>query len=118
MRTEAIGSSSDHVRGRFRESDALYRAEGDTLGSAYMQTNLAIVLRARRQYAAAEPLLRECVALCRALGADYQVAVNLGNLAIIAFESGDDCRARSLLEEKLAYARQPGRPPPRFRGTR
>jgi len=92
----------------FRESDALFRALGDTRGSAHMQNRLATTLVARGQYAAAAPLLVECVKVARALGDDHLVAVNLGNLAIATFELGDADRAISLFEESLTLARSIG----------
>jgi non-specific serine/threonine protein kinase len=92
----------------FRESDALFRALGDAPGSAYMQTNLALMLVARGQYAAVEPVLMECVKVARALGDDHLVAVNLGALAIALFELGDADRATSLFEESLTLARSVG----------
>jgi tetratricopeptide (TPR) repeat protein len=92
----------------FRESDALFRALGEVLGSAHMQTNLALTLVAREQYAAAEPLLTECAKVARSLGDDHLVAVNLGNLAIAVSAQGDADRAASIFVEALALARSVG----------
>jgi non-specific serine/threonine protein kinase len=92
----------------FRESDALFRTLGEALGSAHMQTNLALALVARGHYAAAEPLLMECVEVARALGDGHLIAVNLGNLATAAFGLGDVDRASSLFEETLTLARRVG----------
>jgi len=73
-----------------------------------MQTNLAVALVARDQYAAAEPLLMEGVEVARSLGNDHLVAVNLGNLAIAVYEQGDVDRAAPIFEESLALARRLG----------
>jgi hypothetical protein len=73
-----------------------------------MQTNLALALVARGQYAAAEPVLMECVKVARALGADHLVAVNLANLAIAVHARGDGEAAASLFEESLTLARDVG----------
>jgi len=70
-----------------------------------MQTNLAVALVTRDQYAAAEPLLIEGVKVARALDDDHLVAVNLGNLAIAVYEQGDIDRAASIFEESLALVR-------------
>ena len=73
-----------------------------------MQTNIAVALVQSDQYAAAEPVLTECVKLARSLGDDHLVAVNLGNLAIAVYEQGDVDRAASLRGEALALARSVG----------
>ena len=105
----AISQGDSHEAERlFRESDALFRALGDVRGSAHMQTNLAVALVARDQYAAAEPLLMEGVEVARSLGNDHLVAVNLGNLAIAVYEQGDVDRAAPIFEESLALARRLG----------
>jgi non-specific serine/threonine protein kinase len=105
----ALGQGDFHEAERlFQESDALYRALGEVLGSAHMQTNLAVALMGRDQYAAAEPLLMEGVKVARSLGDDHLVAVNLGNLAITVYEQGDIDRAAPLFEEALALARSLG----------
>jgi len=92
----------------FHASDALCRAIGEVRGSANMQTNLAVALLGRRQYADAERLLVECVKVWRSLGDDYRLAISLGNLAIAVYERGDFDRAVSLREETLALARSIG----------
>jgi non-specific serine/threonine protein kinase len=92
----------------FRESHALFLALGEVWGSVLMQSNIAIALVGRGQYAAAQPLLMECLNVARTHDDDHLVAVNLGNLAIAAFELGDADRATSLWEEALALARSAG----------
>ena len=73
-----------------------------------MQTNIAVALVQSDQYPAAEPLLMECIKVARSLGDDMLVAVNLGNLAIVAYHQGDADRAAPMLEETLALARKLG----------
>jgi predicted ATPase/DNA-binding winged helix-turn-helix (wHTH) protein len=92
----------------FRESLALFRELDDARGSAYVQTNLALLEMARGRYADAEPLLQKCVDLARALGETFLVAVNLGNLAIVIHSRGDGARATALFEESLTLARRVG----------
>src|SRR6266446_3324243 len=65
---------------------------------------------ARGQYADAEPLLEKCADLARALGETFVVAVNLGNLAIVAHARGDSEAAATLFEESLTLARDVGDP--------
>jgi len=98
----------DEAERLFRESLALFRELDDARGSAYVQTNLALLAVARGQYADAEPLLVECVGLARVLSDDHLAAVNAGNLAIAVFELGDADRAASLFEESLTRAREVG----------
>jgi non-specific serine/threonine protein kinase len=105
----ALSQGESHEAERlFQESDALYRALGEVRGSAHMQTNLAVALIARDQYAAAEPLLVQGVKVARSLGDDHLVAVNLGNLAIAVCEQGDIDRAAPIFEEALALAHSLG----------
>jgi predicted ATPase/DNA-binding winged helix-turn-helix (wHTH) protein len=94
----------------YRESLALFRELDDARGSAYLQTNLALLEMARGQYADAEPLLENCADLARALGETFLVAVNLGNLAIVAHARGDGEAAATLFEESLTLARRVGDP--------
>ena len=94
----------------FRESLALFRELDDARGSAYVQTNLALLEMARGRYADAEPLLQKCVDLARVLGETFLVAVNLGNLAIVAHARGDGDAAAPLFEESLTLARRVGDP--------
>jgi tetratricopeptide (TPR) repeat protein len=62
----------------------------------------------RRDYAVAEPLLTEALALLREAG-DLQSAANtLNNLGIVARERGDLVRARAVWEECLAIRRTLG----------
>ena len=92
----------------YRESLALYRELDDARGSAYLQTNLALLEMARGRYADAEPLLEKCADLARAVGEPFLVAVNLGNLAIVAHARGDSEAAAPLFEESLTLAREVG----------
>jgi predicted ATPase/DNA-binding winged helix-turn-helix (wHTH) protein len=103
-------SQGDHEEAErlCREADVLFRAGGHALGSAYVQTNIASSLVERGQYAAAQPLLVECIKLAQALGDDHLVAVNLGSLATAAFKLGDAARAASLIDEALTLARPVG----------
>src|SRR6266446_668241 len=94
----------------YRENLALFRELDDARGSAYLQTNLALLEMARGRYADAEPLLEQCADLARALGEAFLVAVNLGNLAIVAHARGDSEAAATLFEESLTLARDVGDP--------
>jgi non-specific serine/threonine protein kinase len=98
----------DEAERLFRESLALFRALDNARGSAYGQANLALLTVTRGQYAAAEPLLVECVGPARALGIPFLLAVILSNLAIVVHSRGDRDRAAALFEESLTVARSAG----------
>ncbi len=98
----------DEAERLFRESLALFRELDDARGSAYVQTNLALLAVARGRYADAEPLLVECVGLARALRDDHLLSIILGNLAVVAHARGDSEAAAPLFEESLTLARQVG----------
>src|SRR5258706_812350 len=88
----------------FQEGDALHRELGNVSGSAHMQTNLALALVARDQYAAAKPLLMKGAKVARAFADNHLVAVNFGNLASPVYEQGDVDRAAPILDKALALA--------------
>jgi len=62
----------------------------------------------RGEYARAQELHEECLALQRALGDGHGVARTLNNLGIDARMLGDLARARALLEESVALLRAAG----------
>jgi tetratricopeptide (TPR) repeat protein len=59
-------------------------------------------------YASAQALLEEALAIFREIGDKAGIANSLGNLGIVAREQGDYSSARSLLEEALAIFREIG----------
>jgi len=95
---------------RYRASLDLCREFGEARGSAYEQSNLALLASARGQYADAEPLLVKCATLARSLGDARLLATNLGNLAVVVHARGDADKAAALFEESLALARDLGAP--------
>jgi predicted ATPase len=95
----------DEAERLFRESLAMFRELDDARGSAYVQTNLALLAVVRGQYSDAEPLLVDCATLARSLADAHLLAVNLGNLAIVVHARGDADKAATLLEESLTLAR-------------
>ncbi len=70
--------------------------------------NLALLLDAKGDYAGAEPLYREALAMRRKLlGAEHpKVAASLNNLAALLHESGDYAGAEPLCREALAMHRK------------
>src|SRR6266542_1302661 len=98
----------DEAERLFGDSLALFRELDDARGSAYVQTNLALLTIGRGQYVDAEPLLVECAALARTLDDAHLLAVNLGNLAVVVHARGDGDKAAKLFEESLTLARDVG----------
>jgi predicted ATPase/DNA-binding winged helix-turn-helix (wHTH) protein len=98
----------DEAERLFRESLALFRELDDARGSAYVQTNLALLALVLEQYADAEPLLVKCATLARTLDDAHLLAVNLGNLAVVVHARGDGDKAATLFEESLTFARDVG----------
>ena len=98
----------DEAERLFRESLALFRELDDVRGSAYVQTNLALLAVRRGQYADAEPLLAECATLARTVDDAHLLAVNLGNLAVVVHARADGDKAATLFEESLTLARGDG----------
>jgi len=90
------------------EALALWRALGDTRGSAGALGNLGLVAHARGEYARAAALHEEALALWRALGDTRGVSVALGNLGRVALRQGDEARALALLEETLRLKHRVG----------
>ena len=104
------GQQGDHERAAFlfEEALTLYRARGDTQGSADALHNLGIVAKMRRDYRRAATLHEEALALRRTLGDSIGVAASLTNLGIVAYRQGEYRRAAALHEEALALYRALG----------
>jgi non-specific serine/threonine protein kinase len=60
------------------------------------------------EYAAAQALIEQSLALCRELADERGIARALGGLAILALALGDDARAATLYEEALTLSRKHG----------
>ena len=56
------------------------------------------------QFTDVEPLLVRCATLARTFGDAHLVAMDLGNLAVVAPARGDGDRAATLFEEPVRYA--------------
>ena len=91
-----------------RESLALSRKLGDTLGVANMLNNLGIVALPQGDYAGAVAFHDESLTLYRQLGDQWHVALAISNLGLVALDKGDYAKARSLLQESLDIRRELG----------
>jgi predicted ATPase/DNA-binding CsgD family transcriptional regulator/Flp pilus assembly protein TadD len=91
-----------------RESLALSRKLGDTLGVANMLNNLGIVALPQGDYAGAVAFHDESLTLYRQLGDQWHVALAISNLGLVALDKGDYAEARSLLQESLDIRRKLG----------
>jgi len=103
-----------HDLGRYDEAELHYRGSvenlrdihgGDHEEVATAINNLGMFLQARGDYAAAEPLLLESLAMMRRLGDDDDVATQLNNIGMFEQATGDPEGAEPYLQEALAVRR-------------
>ncbi len=73
-----------------------------------MLTNLGEIARMQGDYASAQALYEESLALQRELGHQHYIAINLFNLGQMARRAGDYAQAQRLLTESLELDRQIG----------
>jgi tetratricopeptide (TPR) repeat protein len=96
----------------YRRSAAIWKDTGDTINALGPTTNLAGIYVSRRQYSAAESLLKEALELAgRKLGSEHPVtAAILGYLGRLAFERRDFDRAAALGRRSLEILRNQNMP--------
>jgi non-specific serine/threonine protein kinase len=90
------------------EALVLYRADGDTFGTAVSLTNLGLFWREEGDLQRARPLLEEGARLHRESGEVAALAHSLGQLGLLALEEGNHVQAAELCDEGLALARSVG----------
>jgi tetratricopeptide (TPR) repeat protein len=95
----------------FERGLALYRALGDTHGSAATLSRLTNALEWQCDYARAASVAEEALALSRELGDRVGMADALSRLALVARSRGEYTRATALYEESVALWREMGSPP-------
>jgi predicted ATPase/DNA-binding XRE family transcriptional regulator len=83
-------------------------APGQTKSRIQALNLLAIVAKYRGNFARADALYTECLALQRQLGDSQGIAVALNNLGAVATERGQYARATAQFEESLALKRMLG----------
>jgi non-specific serine/threonine protein kinase len=88
----------------YRQSLTICREINERRGEAHALSGLAGLAFYRAQYTEAEPLLVEVAALARTAGYRTLLAVNLGNLGIVAHARGDRDGAFRAFDEALAIA--------------
>jgi predicted ATPase len=86
----------------------LCRTLGDIPGVIRCTGTLGSIAAQRRDFATADALIAEAIALAESSGDDWAVATGLINRVAIATESGDWPGARTLSEEALVKAREVG----------
>lgn len=89
---------------------ALWREQGDRVGTAACLNNLAVARLNLGDYGQAQALFEESLALHRELGAAGRIgaAMAINNLGYLALQRGDYRQARPLFEEALAVQRSLG----------
>ncbi len=86
----------------FESAAAAYRDEGNPALAAEMQNNLAVALRALKDYPRATTVLETVIIELRALNDTHRLALALGNLGSVRLEANDLPRAADALNESLA----------------
>jgi len=101
-------SISDHAQAYayFEHGLALYRALGDSRGTAWSIRGCAFVHMLRDEFAAAEQRIDESLRLCRSSGDAWGLAWSLYALAFLRLAQGDPAQARPALDEALVQLRQ------------
>jgi non-specific serine/threonine protein kinase len=94
--------------GWFEQSLALYRALGDTSGTALSLSGMGLVVERLGDYARATLLQEEALALLRELGDRVGTAGSLNHLGWVAHLRGGYDRAAALCEESVALYREEG----------
>jgi tetratricopeptide (TPR) repeat protein len=92
----------------YQESLAIYRRQGDDLGTAGVLKQLGIVAGSLGEYDEARRLFQEALELYRATGDQYGIANTLNDLGIVAHRTGQYAEAQRLYQECLAIRRQIG----------
>jgi predicted ATPase/class 3 adenylate cyclase len=104
---ETQGSYAD-AEVHHRESLALSRELGDTIGIARALGNLGVVAFDRGENDLATTFLKESLTLAKEAGDTFLVATALNDLGNVAYNRGDLERAESLYQESLGLRRQVG----------
>jgi len=91
-----------------KESLALYRKLGETLGIALSLYLLGGIARTRGDLVVAHSLIEEALALWKDVGEKERIANSLLQLGLMANLQGEYVRARGLLEESLALHKELG----------
>jgi tetratricopeptide (TPR) repeat protein len=100
--------SYDDAEVHHRESLALSRELGDTIGIARALGNLGVVAFDRGENDLATTFLKESLTLAKEAGDTFLVATALNDLGNVAYNRGDLERAESLYQESLGLRRQVG----------
>jgi tetratricopeptide (TPR) repeat protein len=86
----------------------LYREVGDQRGTANVLTCIAVLVEQEGDYAAAQALYEENLAVYRKLGVKSGIANSLENLGSLACARGEPAAAWALYAESLALSRELG----------
>jgi predicted ATPase/DNA-binding SARP family transcriptional activator len=95
----SLGDDLDRGERLYAEGAATFRATGRTWELANVLLNMGDLALNRGDFASAERIASESLALNRLLGEDVGIALNLGNLAFAALERGQADRAYDFLAE-------------------
>jgi hypothetical protein len=90
------------------ESLALFRAQDDQQGIAWILKHLGALANDQGNYPRAKALLEESLAHFQQLGDKWGIADALHTLGINARLQGDDARALALEQESLTHCREQG----------
>jgi predicted ATPase/class 3 adenylate cyclase len=96
------------AREAFDAALTLYRDAGDDAGAASALSNLGDAALTEEDYAAADALLRETLAMAEARGDVRGIAAGLTSLGALAFFQGDHPQAVALYERSLPLWRRLG----------
>ncbi len=103
----------DYATARRQNEEALqfFRARKDRLLASNALLTLGEIARVEQDYPRAKIYYEEALAIAQDLGTLLGNAIVLGNLGVTVLRLGDVTRARKLLTESLALARQAARAP-------